>query len=96
MELVNASNSTLDLGNAELSDATGLRHVFPANTVLQPYEAIVIFGGGTPTFDGSNAAAWCGPLAPSVAVTTASEGGLGCAPAVGVSRARRSCGAQRA
>ncbi len=52
VELVNVSNTTVDLGGWTLVESgfdTGLpRHTFAAGTTLAPRGAIVIFGGGDP------------------------------------------------
>lgn len=48
IELVNHSDSSIDLTGWQLSDLTGLRHLFPSGTVLDPYAAVVVFGGGSP------------------------------------------------
>ncbi|MCA8959555.1 MAG: lamin tail domain-containing protein, partial [Planctomycetes bacterium] len=57
VELVNDSGADLDVGGWELHDLTGVRHVFPAGTVIAADCAIVVFGGGTPTgiFGGAEA-----------------------------------------
>jgi hypothetical protein len=31
-----------------LKDALATRHVFPSNTILSPYQYLVVFGGGSP------------------------------------------------
>lgn len=51
VELVNTGAGPLDLAGWTLSDGAGLRHVFPAGTVLAAGQAIVVFGGGAPTGD---------------------------------------------
>lgn len=48
VEIVNATDVTMDLSGCTLSDATGVRHVFPPGTLVAPVGAIVVFGGGTP------------------------------------------------
>ena len=48
VELFN-SNPALDISNYTLSDATMVRHTFPAGTVVPSNGAIVVFGGGNPT-----------------------------------------------
>ena len=60
VELVNSSANSLDIGGYKLYDADRLsintaNHEFPANTILNPGQAVVVFGGGTPTgnFGGS-------------------------------------------
>jgi len=58
--------SPLDLSGWTLSDATSVRHLFPGGTVLDPYSAMVVFGGGSPV------GSFGGAL-----VQIASSGGLG-------------------
>jgi hypothetical protein len=60
VELVNSSATSLDISGYKLYDADRLsintaNHEFPANTILSPGQAVVVFGGGTPTgnFGGS-------------------------------------------
>lgn len=60
VEFVNSSETILDIGGYKLFDADRLaintaNHEFPANTILNPGQAVVVFGGGTPTgyFGGS-------------------------------------------
>lgn len=55
VELVNASGADLDISGWTLSDGVGVRHTFPAGTVVTNNCGIVVFGGGTPTgaFGGS-------------------------------------------
>lgn len=60
IEFVNLSSQTVDLSGYMIYDTEGLaantpNHVFPANTLVAPGKAIVVFGGGTPTgtFGGS-------------------------------------------
>lgn len=78
VEIVNAGAVDVDLSNGTINDGFGLRHVFPAGTVLAPGQAVVVFGGGTPTFDGTSPSteAWCQAL-PGVLLQTASTGTLG-------------------
>ncbi len=66
VELANLSSTSLDISGWMLSDAVQPRHVFPAGTVVNPGQAVVVFSGGTPmgTFGGA-------------LVTTASTGLLG-------------------
>ncbi len=73
VEIVNAGSTSVDLTGAVLSDGTADRITFPA-LVLAPGDAVLVFGGGTPTFDGSGAGAWCGALPASVTVFTATLG----------------------
>jgi hypothetical protein len=54
IELINNSNSPIDLSGFKVFDAAGLtsgtpNHTIPNGTTLQPKKALVIFGGGTPT-----------------------------------------------
>lgn len=66
VELVNVSGSDLDISSWTISDGVGVRHIFPANTVVPSLGSIVVFGGGSPSgnFGGS-------------LVQTASTGALG-------------------
>jgi predicted extracellular nuclease len=66
VEIVNVSGSAVDISGWTLSDAVGVRHTFPADTLIPDQCGIVVFGGGTPT--GSFG---------SMAVQTASGGFLG-------------------
>lgn len=49
------SNPTLDISGYTLSDATSVRHVFPAGTILPSKGVLVVFGGGNPTGSFGNA-----------------------------------------
>jgi len=49
VELVNDSASDLDISGWTLNDGFGLRHTFPAGTIVAAGCSIVVFGGGTPT-----------------------------------------------
>lgn len=49
VELVNTGAGALDISGWTLSDGVSTRHTFPAGTVLAAGQAIVVFGGGTPT-----------------------------------------------
>jgi hypothetical protein len=64
VELYNMGSSDLDLSGYTIEDGFGLRHTFPANTILPSNTFITVFGGGTPTG------------IPGL-VQTASTGGLG-------------------
>ncbi|OAN62469.1 hypothetical protein A8B79_02665 [Balneola sp. EhC07] len=66
VEIVNTGTTELDISSWSIEDGVGNRHTFAASTTLQPGQAIVVFGGGTP--DGE----FGGSL-----VVTASSGGLG-------------------
>lgn len=64
VELLNYGSNTVDLSQWTLSDATKVRHIFPSDTLLSPYQYLVVFGGGTPSL-------------PGIQWQTASTGGLG-------------------
>jgi predicted extracellular nuclease len=49
VEIFNNSGTDVDVGGWTLSDGYGVRHTFPAGTVVPASCAIVVFGGGTPT-----------------------------------------------
>ncbi len=51
VELVNASTAPLDISGIRMSDLTGNRFTFPANTMLAAGQAAVVFGGGAPSPD---------------------------------------------
>jgi uncharacterized protein len=51
VEIVNNSASSVDISGWTLSDATSIRHTFPAGSVLAPNHAVIIFGGGSPVGD---------------------------------------------
>lgn len=55
VELVNIAGYDVDLSGVTISDGVGVRHTFPGGTTLLDGQAIVVFGGGTPTgsFGGS-------------------------------------------
>ncbi len=69
-ELVNRSSVPQDVSGQGIWRGTVLSHVFPAGTVLQPRQAIVVFGGGSITegVTGAFGNAW---------VQRASSGGIG-------------------
>ena len=77
VEIVNASDVTVDLSGAILSDSVSVRHVFAEGTILGAQGVVVIFGGGTPTFDGTGPGSWCGATPQNVYVDVASTGSLG-------------------
>jgi LPXTG-site transpeptidase (sortase) family protein len=66
VEIVNTGGAALDVSGWTLSDAVGIRHIFPVGSVIPAGCNIVVFGGGSPTgtFGGA-------------AVQTASSGLLG-------------------
>ena len=55
VELLNVTEEAFDLSGYEIHDGVGMRHIFPAGTVLASGRAILVFGGGSPTgsFGGS-------------------------------------------
>ncbi len=55
VELVNNSSSDIDISGWTLSDAVGVKHTFPAGSIMAANCAIVIFGGGSPTGSFGNA-----------------------------------------
>ena len=56
VEIVNRTSDAIDLSGYKLSDADAVRHVFAAGTVVPPFEATVVFGGGTARGQFGNAA----------------------------------------
>ena len=47
VEIINRTRDAIDISGYRLSDAEAVRHVFAPGTVLPPFEAAVVFGGGT-------------------------------------------------
>jgi len=66
VEIVNDSNLALDISGWTLADGFGVRHTFPAGSVVAQGCSVVVFGGGTPTGTFGNGL-----------VQTASSGSLG-------------------
>lgn len=66
VEIVNNTGAPLDISGWTLADGFGVRHTFPAGTVIADQCAVVVFGGGTPT----------GPFGGAI-VQIASTGALG-------------------
>jgi len=64
VELVNNNDIEADISAWSISDSVSVRHIFPSNTILQPYTFLVVFGGGS-------------PLLSEVQWQTASSGSLG-------------------
>jgi hypothetical protein len=56
VEILNRSAESIDISRYMLSDADAIRHVFAAGTIVPPFEAVVVFGGGTPRGSFGNAA----------------------------------------
>jgi hypothetical protein len=69
IEILNRTDRPLDISGYRLSDAEAVRHVFAGGVILPPFEATVVFGGGSPVGRFGNAGA--GKL-----VFKASSGGL--------------------
>jgi hypothetical protein len=69
VEVVNRTAEPIDLSGYRLSDSEQVRHVFAARTILPPFEALVVFGGGSPSGPFGNAAE-------NQLVLKASSGGL--------------------
>jgi hypothetical protein len=69
IEIVNRTNEAKDLSGYRLSDADAVRHVFAPATIIPPFEALVVFGGGKPQGRFGNAME-------NRLVFTASTGGL--------------------
>ncbi|MEZ4269189.1 MAG: lamin tail domain-containing protein [Myxococcota bacterium] len=65
VEIINHSAVAVDLSGWSLSDAVGVRHVFPKGTLLSPGGALLVFGGGKPKL-----------VAGTTIVQTASTGAL--------------------
>jgi hypothetical protein len=56
VEIVNRTSEPIDLSGYRISDSEALRHTFSAGTSIPPFEAVVVFGGGTPKGAFGNAA----------------------------------------
>jgi lamin tail-like protein len=56
VEIVNRTSEPLDISGYKLSDGDQVRHVFAAGTIIPPFEATVVFGGGQPAGRFGNAA----------------------------------------
>ncbi len=60
IEFYNNSSKPLNMGGYKIFDASALssgtpRHTIPSGTILAPYKALVVFGGGNPTGTFGNA-----------------------------------------
>ncbi len=66
VEIVNNSGGAVDISGWTLADGAGVRHTFPAGTVVADQCSVVVFGGGAPTGAFGNGV-----------VQTASTGALG-------------------
>jgi hypothetical protein len=49
IEVVNLSDSAVDMSGWRIGDDLAARHLIPDGTVLAPNQVLVVFGGGTPT-----------------------------------------------
>ncbi len=49
VEIFNNDAMSFDLSGFTLNDANGIRHIFPAGTIIEPNQALVVFGGGSPS-----------------------------------------------
>ena len=49
VEVANTSDLDVDISGWTLADAVGVRHVFPAGSIVRGHCAVAVFGGGTPT-----------------------------------------------
>ncbi|MCG2590190.1 lamin tail domain-containing protein [Rhodohalobacter sulfatireducens] len=54
VEFVNTSNNELNISNWVIDDGSSPRHTFPTGTTLNPKQAVLVFGGGTPSGDFGN------------------------------------------
>jgi len=55
IELINNAVNPIDLAGFTISNATGVHHVFPAKSILEPCQAVVVFSAGSPLGDFGNA-----------------------------------------
>jgi len=49
VEIVNSTASSIDISGWTLNDAIGVRHTFPAGTLIPANCSVIVFGGGTPS-----------------------------------------------
>lgn len=52
VEILNYDPQSIDLTGWSLADASAIRHVFPSDTELLPYQYLAVFGGGVPHLNG--------------------------------------------
>lgn len=78
IEFVNSGPNAADISGWTVNDGVGLKHTFPAGTTLAAGQAVVVWGGGTPTMTAAQPAIgpWCKNLT-GVRLQTASAGTLG-------------------
>ncbi|MCA9295817.1 MAG: lamin tail domain-containing protein, partial [Phycisphaerales bacterium] len=67
VEIVNTTGFAIDISDYRIADGFGVRHIFPAGTIVEAGCAIVVFGGGNPPVNNFGGAI----------VQTASTGTLG-------------------
>lgn len=48
VEIYNHGSEAVDLSGWMVRDLTDIRHIFPNNTILNPFNYLVVFGGGSP------------------------------------------------
>jgi len=63
IELYNSGIGGIDISSWSMTDGVATRHVFPLNTIIDPYTFLVVFGGGN-------------PILPDIKWQIASTGGL--------------------
>jgi hypothetical protein len=85
VEIVNSGEVDVDLSGGSILVNAAVAHSFNAGTTLDAGEVLVVFGDGTPTFDGSGAGAWCSSHASGVLSQVSSESDLALAVGVDVS-----------
>jgi len=49
VEFINNSDASINISGWTISDGVSLRHIFATGTIITPHNAVVVFGGGTPT-----------------------------------------------
>jgi hypothetical protein len=49
IEIVNRTAEAFDVAGYKILDTDALRHLFAPGSVIPPFEAVVVFGGGSPT-----------------------------------------------
>lgn len=61
VEIVNVHDQCVDLSGVTVSDAAGVKYAFDCGVTLEPNEAAVVWGGGTPDFDANPTGTgdWC-------------------------------------
>jgi hypothetical protein len=69
VEIVNRTSQAIDISGYKLFDADTVRHLFAPSTIIPPFEAVVVFGGGRPQGKFGN-------TFENLLVFTASSGGL--------------------